>query len=330
MEPEIGFPNLSKKRQWIIMKKTLLALSVLAAGSAQAGIELYNQDGVTVNMGGDIEVVYLQTTEKDNDFQQEIQDADLNFDVRYAINDDLQFGGYWEFTDVGTSEGDAYVALYSQSVGSIKVGRTCTVLDDAGIGSDYQFGITTFFSGADMYCSDEVIRWDIDKGDFYASAAMAQDKNNSTPLAVDSTFFDGRIGYRVADFDFTAFVGFGDVDEDTNGNTIPEHSETTYSLQARYSGVENLGLAAALYSMDNDMATTNTLALAATYQLDLVELAAGLSSSSTDEDGVDDVNAWYVNAGYPLAPNTTAYVEVGGNDEDESQTGFAVGVKAEF
>jgi predicted porin len=80
------------------MKKTLVALAVLAAGSAQAGIELYNQDKVTVSMTGDVEVVYLKKTDEGADFVQEIQDADFGFDTRYAVNDDLQIGAYWEFS----------------------------------------------------------------------------------------------------------------------------------------------------------------------------------------------------------------------------------------
>ncbi|MGR5456496.1 porin, partial [Vibrio alfacsensis] len=79
------------------MKKTLVALAVLAAGSAQAGIEIYNENKVTVNLKGDIEVVYKRGYEDNATTKQEIQDADFGFDVRYAINNDLQFGAYWEF-----------------------------------------------------------------------------------------------------------------------------------------------------------------------------------------------------------------------------------------
>ncbi|MUL10091.1 porin [Aliivibrio fischeri] len=305
------------------MKKTLVALSVLAAsaGSAQA-FELYNQDGVTVDMGGDIEVVYLQKTEKDHDLQQEIQDADVKFDVRYAINSELQFGGFFELQDTGSNMGDAYVALYSDSVGSFKVGRTCTALDDAGIGSDYQFGITTFFNGSDMFCGDEVVRWDLDKESFYATVALAQDKNGSTSVGVDALYFDARVGYRVADFDFTVLGGSGETDA--------KNTETLLGAEARFNGIENLGLAAAFYTLDDETDSANTFGLSATYQLDVVALAAGYSLSSHDDSSVDDLNAWYVNAGYPLAPNTTAYVEVGGNDAKDSQTGFAIGVKAAF
>jgi len=315
------------------MKKTLVALSVLAAsvGSAQA-FEIYNEGGVTVDMGGDIEVVYLQKTEKGHDFQQDIQDADVKFDVRYAVNDDLQFGGFFELQDTGTNEGDAYVALYSDSMGSIKVGRTCTALDDAGIGSDYQFGITTFFNGSDMYCGDEVIRWDFDQDNFYATAAIAQDKKDSTYVSVDGTYFDARVGYRVADFDFTLLGGTGEAEErtDMDSPVTGTHDETLLGAEARFNGVENLGLAAAIYTLDNEAVKTTTFGLSATYQLDKVALATGFSLSSDDVDANDDINTWYVNAGYPIAPNTTAYAEVGGNSKDDSQTGVAVGVKASF
>lgn len=313
------------------MKKTLVALSVLAAsaGSAQA-FELYNQDGVTVDMGGDIEVVYLQGTADGDDLHQDIQDADVKFDVRYAVNDDLQFGGFFELQDTGSNMGDAYVALYSDSMGSIKVGRTCTALDDAGIGSDYQFGITTFFSGSDMFCSDEVIRWDLDKESFYATVALAQDKTGtdadyaegSSDVGTDATYFDARVGYRVADFDFTVLGGSGETDA--------KNTETLLGAEARFNGVENLGLAAAVYTLDNEAVKTTTFGLSATYQLEKVALATGISLSSDDVDANDDINSWYLNAGYPIAPNTTAYAEVGGNSEDNSQTGVAVGVKASF
>ena len=82
--------------------------------------------------------------------------------------------------------------------------------------------------------------------------------------------------------------------------------------------------------MDYDKETSNTVALAAEYQLDVVALAAGYSFSSSDVKAVEDLNTWYVNAGYPIAPNTTAYVEVGGDDKENNQTGLAIGVKAEF
>ncbi|KFA96680.1 porin [Vibrio sp. ER1A] len=325
------------------MKKTLVALSVLAAaGSAQA-IELYNQDKVTVNMTGDVEVVYLQSTDKNDayegGFHQEIQDADFGFDTRYAVNDDLQVGAFWEFKGTtdgkvsGTSTGNVYVGLYSQSVGSIRIGKLDTVLDDAGIGSDYQFGIKSFFQNGSKFSVDEAVRYDIDKGTFYFSLAGAQDKNDNSAIGKNGSWIDGKIGGRFADFDISAFAGKAKIDDAT---PAPSSDESLYAVQGRYEGVENLGLELGYYRVDGDAANpgtdikTDTFGLAADYTLDAWKFAAGYSRASTDAAGAEDTNNWFVNAGYALAPSTTAYVEFGGTDETDSQTGIAVGLKAEF
>ncbi|MCW8344983.1 porin [Vibrio sp. ZSDZ65] len=349
------------------MKKTLVALAVLAAGSAQAGIEIYNQDKVTVNLKGDIEVVYLKGTDADAEFQQEIQDADFGFDTRYAINDDLQFGGFWEFkgSSTDTQSGNAYVGLYSQAAGSIIFGRLDSILDDAGIGSDYQFGLNSFFSNGSPFGADESVRYDIDKGSFYGGIAYKQDKNGSTDLGKDGSMVDAKIGARVADFDFTGFYGQGDFkgegahlggrpDEKPANTDKLEGKETLWALEARWAAMQNLNLELGYYNISLDATslngtpidgslTNNTLGLAADYTIEKFVIAGGVSQSKYDEaiqigstgDSYDKVTNWFINAGYAVAPGATAYVEVGGDDGyndngDKNGTGVAVGVKAEF
>ncbi|MGR5294481.1 porin [Vibrio mediterranei] len=350
------------------MKKTLVALAVLAAGSAQAGIEIYNENKVTVNLKGDIEVVYLKDVTDGSEFQQQIQDADFGFDTRYAINDDLQFGAYWEFDGAndsvtkGTSTtagvGNTYVAIYSQTAGSLKVGRLDTIFDDAGIGSDYQFGINSFFSNGSPFGGDEAVRYDLDKGSFYGGIAYKQDKNGNNKLGKDGNMVDAKLGGRVADFDFTGFYGQAEFKGDLNSGANPKEGdkESMWAVEARYAGVENLNLALAYYSMNHkpktgDDMTDNTVAFAADYTLNQIIFAAGVSQTSLDKaqsassvnnSTYDKVLGWYVNAGYLVAPGATIYAEVGGNDGytdvgttanpniQQNGTGFALGVKAEF
>ncbi|MGC9401559.1 porin [Vibrio genomosp. F10 str. 9ZC157] len=349
------------------MKKTLLALSVMvAASSANAGIEVYNNEGVTVNLKGDIEVVYVQDIGVDKEFTQEIQDADFGFDVRYAVNDEFQFGGYWEFdgasgdvTDGKSSSadvGDVYVAMYSQSYGSIKFGRTCGALDDAGVGSDFQFGVTSFFNNKSSFCADEMARYDIDTGMFYGTLALAQDKKSVDQMGKDGSYLDLKAGVRVADFDFTAYYGDATLKNRTSSktsdvvvsgpdgnytisNTVttaqPQADDSILGLEARFAGVENLNLEIGYYLVDfkevgADKVKADTIALAADYTIDAVTIGAGYSVTGTDVANSKDKDNWFVNAGYGFAPNTTAYVEVGGNDVSEDDTGFAVGVKASF
>jgi predicted porin len=334
------------------MKKTLVALSVLMAATSAQAIELYNQDGATVNMGGDIEVRYKKDTAKDSEFKQEIDDSDLNFDIRYAVNDSLSVGGYWEINDIATKDGeggDAYVSFITSDFGTVKIGKTATQLDDAGIGSDYLFGVQSFIDTAD-FSGDEVVRYDLDKGDFYFGLAILQDKADKDAIGKDGNLFDFKAGYRVADFDLSAFYGKaklrGTVTKDTEAVvagkvetsrvvTTLDAEQSIGALQASFSGVENLNLEVGYYRAQFDAAgadkeVDNTYAFAADYTMDKVKFAGGISFTKYDNDADEDHNDWFVNAGYTLAPNTTVYAEVGGNNKDESETGFGVGVKSSF
>jgi len=318
------------------MKKSLLALAVMtAAGSAHA-FEIYSNDGVTVGLHGDVEVVYTNETTRSS-FQQEIQDADFGFDVRYAINEEYSFGGYWEFDGSkhtnaeDTANGDTYVALYSQSVGSIKFGRLCTALDDAGIGSDFQFGINSFLDNEASPCADEAVRYDIDTGSFYGTIGLVQNKVDSAGDSTgnDDAYYDLKAGYRVADFDFTAY--YGDVDIEAT-----KYSETLLGLEGKYAGIENVGLAIAYYSDDKETAGVSSkgsnVALNAEYSMDLWTFAGGYSFASHD-DKAKEIDMWYVNAGYAIAPSTTTYVELGGEDYadgTDTDVALAIGVKASF
>lgn len=343
------------------MKKTLVALSVLFAATSAQAIEIYNQDKVTVDIHGDIEVTY-QNSVSNSSMSQQIEDADFGFDVRYAINDDLQFGGYWAFDGSEsnnaevTRSGDVYVALYSKTYGSIKFGRLCTAVDDlGGITSDYQFDVNKLYDAGsdDVTCADEAIRYDYDNGSFYTTLGFVQDKlgHNDLFAGVDGAgdlvkvdgknfnYYDGRFGYRVADFDLSAFFAALNYEEVASGD------EKAYGFEVDYAGLENVRLGLGYYATKQDHtdnADTDVVTVGADYYLGKWTFATAYSHSSHDVSD-KDVNSWFVNAGYNLAPNTTVYAEVAGNDgktnvADANQpaeyrdntTAVAIGVKASF
>lgn len=331
------------------MKKTLVALSVLAAATSVQAIELYNQDGVTVDMRGDIEVTY-QSDFDHSSMKQEIEDADFGFDVRYAIDDEFTIGTYWEYNGSDnnnaaiTRNGDTYVALYTKSYGSIKFGRLCTAVDDlGGITSDYQFDVDNLASSAasDITCGDEAVRYDFDNGSFYTTLGFVQDKVYNEKLdnagveagsaGTGTDYFDGRVGYRVNDFDMSVF--YASVDKEA-----ADSDETGYGAEVNFTGIENVRLGAGYYATAVDVATgadskdADVVALGADYYMDKWTFGAGYSVASYDVDA-NDVDKWFVNAGYGIAPNTTVYAEFAGQDvegESETDTALAIGVKAEF
>ncbi len=340
------------------MKKTLLALSVLAAAStAQAGIEIYNNEGVTVNLKGDIEVTYQNSTSSSS-MSQQIEDADFGFDVRYALNDQLSIGAYWEFngSDANnstiTKNGDNYVALYTADLGSVKLGRLCTAIDDIGIGNDYQFGINSFFSKDTFECADEAIRYDYDNGMFYATLGYVQNKtsysyatsgatlegtlaDNTANQGTDADYIDAYVGARVAGFDGKVIVA----DYDSDDAAAPV-STSLLGFEVAYGGVENLNLSVGYYMADYEKSGANkdndTLALAADYTLGKVVFGAGYSLSEYDASDEDQTNM-FVNTAYKVLPSVKVYAELA--KREKSGTGVtsftnedlaAVGVTASF
>ncbi|MGY2572273.1 porin [Vibrio sp. C8] len=343
------------------MKKTLLALAVLAAaGSAQAGIEIYNNEGVTVNLKGDIEVTYQNSTSAAS-MSQQIEDADFGFDVRYAMNDQVSIGAYWEFNGSEsnnaewTKNGDNYVALYTADFGSVKLGRLCTAIDDIGIGNDYQFGINSFFSKDSFECADEAVRYDYDNGSFYATLGYVQNKvkatntdgvidDNASNQGSEGDYIDGYVGARFAGFDVKAIVADYDSDRevselDSDGKSLAI-SNTLFGLEAAYSGVENLNLSVGYYTVDRTQGTAkqdnDTWALAADYTVGKVVFGTGYSQSEYDATDEERTNM-FVNVGYKVLPAVTVYGEVA--KQEKSGTGVtalnnenlaAVGVTASF
>lgn len=334
------------------MKKTLLALSVMvaatAATSANAAIEIYNEEGVSVSLKGDIEVVYRNDVKGSSQMQQRIEDADFGFDVRYMVNTDWSVGAFWEFNGSEstnseiTRNGDTYVAAYHNTMGSLKFGRLCTAADDLGIGSDEAFGISTLLDAATDECSDEAVRYDYDNGDFYATLGYVQNKLDQgfildgTDIKVgskqsgsDDVYYDARAGYRVAGFDVSAFYAQYSVENETA--TAKDHS--AYALELVYGGFENIGLGLAYYGVDSDLDNddNSVIAFSADYTMGLWGFAAGYSIGDHDVK-TEEKDLWFVNTTYAVAPNTKVYAEVGGLDQEgvDDNTGLAIGVEASF
>lgn len=312
------------------MKKTLIALSVLVASTAaNAGIEVYNKDGATVNLGGDLEVVYFKAKTKDAKTEQQIQDADIKFDIRYAVNDDVTVGGYWEFqgdessTTDGSNAvmGDVYFAVYTAEMGTLKVGDTCTFGDDLGVGSDYQFGLSEAIDQSGAFCGDEVVKYSIDKGAFYAGVAYRDNQRDSASGSASTAMFDMNVGFRAADFDVLAYYG------DVSGS-----DDQIIALEAIYSGFDAITLEAGYYTTEGKASTTggDTIALGAEYTMGLWSFAVGAADQDYNNPATEDFTEYFVNVDYKVAPGTKLYAEIGSDDKTASETGYAAGVKVEF
>ena len=317
------------------MKKTLLALAVLAAAGSANAIEVYNQDGVTVNFKGDFEFRYVKDVVKNDNLKLNVTDADLGFDTRYAVNDQLSVGGYVSYEadnkDVingvdngGVKGGNAYVGFYTADFGSLKFGKLDIQLDDMGIGSDQIFGISTKIGDLEAG-GNEAVRYDLDKGMYYVGLGYIQNAHGTNGNISRDHNFDVRGGVRVADFDFTGYYG-----ESANTADASTDANKMYAVEVRFAGIENVNLELGYYNNDwADNSDADTYAVAADYTMDAWKFAAGYAVSDKSTQDKDDKD-WFANVSYQLAPNTTVYTEIADNNKDNSELGYGFGIEASF
>lgn len=296
------------------MKKTILAAAITTLFAATAhGATVYEADGTTVGVFGDSEVAIVKGTDKDSSSIIDIQDADFGFELSQEIKSGLALGGLFSFTYDESTNAPAleqsYISVTSANKGTLTIGRQYTLLDDAGIANDYNFGI----SGASAAAAHgvQVIKYKFDNDMFYAGVAYLKDTSAGTD---GDQGFDANIGARFSDVELTAY--YSDIEE-----------TTALQVEGRYT-LDALSLAAAYATTDVDGASTDVLALAVAYQLDdKTTLSAGVSNADADDA---ELVQYFANAAFAFSSNVNVYVELGGNDGDDSELGYATGMQVSF
>ena len=319
------------------MKKTILATvltSLFAATTAHSAM-MHDADGISVELYGEIEIQYLNKLNEDEDAVLEINDANFGVQAGYDVNDDVTAFGVVSFdaADVDSDENrnavldDAYVGFASEKYGTITAGQQVTVFDDAGIGSDFEFGLASFYEQDDA--GKQVIKYTIDKDTVYGSVAYLIDNGESDD---GESAIDGKIGVRFEGVDLTAFYGRSELDGGGDRSNL--------NLEARYT-MGDVTIAGAYASLNTDdqsalAGDVDNFGLAATYQLGKASFATGWSLTDFDlnsRNGGDKLNTYFVNAAYAFSSNVTSYIEIGGVDgsaELDSELGYVAGMRVTF
>ncbi|MGF1724197.1 porin [Photobacterium nomapromontoriensis] len=337
------------------MKKTLLALSVLAAGSAQAGINLYNANGVTVDLSGAAEVQYLQNIQdkdSNDDAGLHLDDGDLQINSTIAINDQLNvvagMGFAFEKTDVTNDK--LFVGL-AGDFGTLTFGRQLYVSDAMGIGRDYELG----FGQVDFVQTEgnEAIKYEYDNGQFYFGLTHDLDSDGSGASDfqnTDGTITDARLGARFGDLDVRGYYYTGDDIQrsETNPSGTPVFNSGTdvdgFNLEANYA-MGQFAFAASYgdleYTSAKNSANKSDVAvfeINGAYTMGKNTFALGYNRADVSIDGAgayleegvtDNV---YANVTHQLHSNVKVYGELGWADQDgaDLDLGYLVGMEVKF
>ncbi|WEM43089.1 porin [Photobacterium sp. DA100] len=325
------------------MKKTLLALSVLAAGSAQAGVNLYDENGVIVDLSAAAEVQYIQEYTPNSDPFLRLDDGDLALNTTIAVNSQLNAvaGIAFKFEDSDVKNDELWVGL-GGDFGTVTFGRQLLIADDSGIGKDYELG----GDGLDFVQAegDQTVKYVYDNGQFYAgiSAVIAEDNDDATE---DTSIVDGRLGARFGNFDARVYLYSG---SDVSGNFVSFFDNKSmdidgYNLEVEYF-MDAFALAASFGQIEYEDATSankgkveaDTAALAGSYTMNQTTFALGYTYLGWDEKPTagaktsDDVNTFYANVTQQLHSNVKAYGEIGYTDADDAEFGYVVGMEVIF
>ena len=341
------------------MNKKILAAIITAtvSGSAFAEVSVYDNNGVSVNVGGAAEVQIIQKYEyKTQDIERDIalSDGELTFDTKVEVSKDTKALGFFnaEFADGVYQNGELYVGLEDNALGTIKAGKTATAWDDTGIDKSIELAVTdvsfvlevltdageidghtpVFADGAD------VISWEKEFG--VVRTKVATDLKTGE---VDSKHVDAMVGVKAGDFDIRAFIQKG---EYVNSDNVADYGYDVkaFALEAEYAKGD-LNVAAGYYKVENEFADGDigytNMQVAASYAMDKTTVAGGVSLVElTDVEGVDyDTTNFYVNVTQELHENVAVYAEVGMNDisikvddqsASDSSVAYLVGMAVSF
>ncbi|MEZ8143935.1 porin [Enterovibrio norvegicus FF-162] len=342
------------------MKKTILAMAVpalLAAGAAQASVNLYDGDGVSVDLSGAAEIQYYKGYSKTEDSYLRIDDADLILKTAIEVSDSLDAVAGMGFkyennfnNGVANATGNVdndelWVGFASADFGTITFGRQILIIDDAGNQKDYELGTeqTNFV----QYEGAQVIKWRFDNGAFYAGAEIDLDSDKTK--GVDGTqVIDGVIGGRFESVDARVYFYDGEnLSEDIQSASYVVDAQG-YNFELDYAINDAFDVALAYGQIEyKDKAAASTRQM----DVDVFGISGGYqadekTSFAVGYDWIDgkgkggfanqESTSLYANVTYKLQSNAKVYAEVGvadkeiGGVDQDTDTGYVLGMEVKF
>ena len=308
---------------------------VAAAGTAFTtnAAEVYSLDGVTVNLNGAVGIQYIKTQSEDQDAEINVDEASLGFDMTYEMTEEFMIGSGFSLDTNNPGDedrvtgGDVYIALTMSQVHEVSFGAMSTIFDEAGIGDDYEFGFLAYVEDLESE-GDQVIKYKYNGQEvFNFGIAYSEFKNDTSTTPRDSDDFeaDARLGINVEDLNLALYLAHG---KESELETDAYVFEARYRLgDMTFAGSYGTSSAEQTTGSDQDI---DMYGITATY-FDGGRWKYGAGWAATDDSTEDDVvNTVYANITYMFTDEVNAYAEVGYNDDDDMDTGYVIGMNANF
>ncbi|WP_394134248.1 porin [Aliivibrio fischeri] len=346
------------------MKKTLVALAVMTAASGANAFELYNQDGTTVAVKGEVDV-YLQTSEidvKDNSLDS-TEDAHIytwayaQIDFDHKINDSVTAFGSFEIEGDGNSAAkfDDVVAGFKGDFGKVSLGETGSsygALEKAEVSNEQaEFDVVYNSTESD----GKGLRYEITVLESLALSADVQtvadekDENNYA-VSADYTFGDFSVAGAYLK---SGTTNKGQVDEIEGGNAFGVSASADIAnlyIAGTFTSYEGQG-GINVSGGNNDSGTINignhegtSMGLGLAYTINDARIYGAYHMINADKDmagnKIDGEGTnFYVGVDYAVISNLTAYIEYGqaelsgkdiADEDDGSVSNVTAGIYLSF
>ena len=317
------------------MKKLLLAVAVSAAASSASAVTVYEGNGFTYKLNGDLQVQLRKEIGQDENADIEFDDLELKNYVSYDLGNDMKaFGrvdfGFKDAADDSDADGsnleEAYLGLAFGGT-SISFGKQNFASDEFGVEEAYELKTVRedrFDAvGTD---GDDTIRVDVELANAYIVASYEMEAEGEKSEA-DGEFFDLFASTDIGDL--TLAAAYQRWNEAVIDGT---ESVDTWGISASYdAGFATFAADYSTSDSNNDNNDADQYNLAAVFAAaQTTDIAIGVVN--VDEDNGDDITEWYANVTYkfPTQKNVSLFAEIADSDEDGADMGYLAGMRVKF
>ncbi len=303
------------------------------AGVAQSAT-VFDQDGFTYKIKGDLQVQLRQDVGDDQNLDVEYDDLELKNSVEYDLGNGLSAFGQLDFGFKDAAEDDApgpeleeaYLG-FAYDKFSILVGKTDSSADEFGIeGTIEGNNCETYAFPEDN--GDDLIRAEADFD--VVKVVVAHEIKAEGEDSENGSFTDIFVGAEFVGFEVgAAYQTYKDDSSDDSTNTYGV--SLAYDAKVVYVGAD--------YSLadnkeDNEELTVWNVFVSVPV-MDTTKIGAGYIFNELDSDNASDdyeLEGWYVNAAYkfPKQKNVSVFAEVADDDGEDSDMGYLVGMRVKF
>ncbi|CCN47312.1 putative Porin [Vibrio nigripulchritudo MADA3029] len=335
------------------MKKTFLAVAVTLAATSVNAAEIYNKEGVKLDLGGAAEVQYKKERAKDSKGNFRLDDGDLFATTTVTVNDDLKGIGKvaFKFEKTVVENDELYVGLQHGKLGTFSAGRQSTTFDGAGIGQAIEFGLNFFedeITTLGVGSGDNVVKYKGTFGNAWVGGSYADLEAVKEAAKTETKAYDLAGGYTFGNFETAIYfqqVKLAENDtakklalKDLKANTVHGQIKGTFdaiTVAASYSTTKVTSNAKVSKQKD---ATINIAKLATSYKLDeKTTLAGGYEYGDAKGPLEGKVHNFYANVSHKLHSNVKVYAEFGhadakdeAGDKIKTEFGYVAGLEVKF